>query len=249
MHESDRVHPPERGPLRGLLLVLLAAAAAASGCATPGIVPRPTAGTLENPTSAIAVRIAEVSDARVFQATASRSFTPSLSGDASDPARRARAVGRSTTTSGLPGANVLLAPELTVETLVEDAMGRALRAAGFRVVEAGDPEAGPPPALRVSIEQLWMRETPRWRSAETEIEMRIRITAPLPGLEVGETVAVDQRVVRGGFTRSLWTRTLERGLDEWTRQAAERLSRVRKAAEARGGAAPRTGRAGSPFVP
>ena len=97
MIESNRPRSLARQRLRGPLLAMLVAA---SACAKPGIVPKPTAGTLENPTSALAIRIAEVRDDRKFQKSASRSFTPSLSGDAGDPARRSRAVGRSTTTSG-----------------------------------------------------------------------------------------------------------------------------------------------------
>lgn len=234
MNTSERTHVRERRRIlaRRLPLVAIVAGLAmltAPGCASRGIVVMASAGATENPPTGTAIHIAEVRDARVFQETPNRKSTPSLTEHAKESGGRARAVGRDTNAGGRPGANVMLAPEQSVEGLVGDAVGRALRGAGFRVVETGDAGFQKARALRVSIEELWMWETIPAMGAVTNVRLRVLLTAPLPGLDAGESIEAEYKLVRGGFTYGMWRQTLEHGLDELTQHAQVRLAQIRAA--------------------
>lgn len=226
---SDRRARPGRVALVSILVSL---ACASLGCASRGIIVSTSAGSLENPPEGPAVLVREVRDARVFQETANRKQTPSLTGDARAPGARARAVGRQTNAAGRPGANVMLAAGQSVESLVGDAVARALRGAGFRVVQAGDADLAAARRLDVSIEELWMWETVPSMGAVTNVRLRVRLSGPLPALEAGEAIEAGHKLVSGGFTYDMWRQTLERGLDEWTQRAEGRLSEVRRAVPA-----------------
>lgn len=221
-----------------LALVLLALPLA--GCANRGVVPVQTAGASENPAVGPAVRIVEIRDERAFQSSPSPTLTPSFSAHETDPAQRARAVGRKRTADRRPGAVVFLEADRTVQSIVRDAVGRALRSAGFRVLEPGMKDYAAATGLEISIEQLWMsggeRRLGRSRRAVVECEMRIRIAGPLPGLEVGPVVEAYREIARGGFTRSMWRQALEGALEELTEAAAGDLARVRRAMAFRTGA-------------
>lgn len=214
------------GPVAFLLAVFLTA------CAGTGVQPGPTAGVLENPESGIAVRIDRIEDQRAFQATASRTLTPSLTGDEEDPARRARVIGRGTTQSARPGPNIFVVPGLTVEEMMLDATRRALRDAGFRVVEKGQAGYEAAIGLQVAIERLWMKQSLPTESPSTEMEIAVRIFGNLPGLETGLLIETHDRVVRGGFTRRMWRQVLDLSLDRYIESTSEELARIVGAVEA-----------------
>jgi hypothetical protein len=213
-------------PAVELLLLTLAV-----GCASTGVIPTQQAGSEANPPDGVPVRIEVVEDEREFQETAAARLVPSLSGDDQDTARRSRAVGRTNLSNGRPGANVFLEPDRTVESITREAVARALRGAGFRVVEEGAADYGAAIPVNVAIEQLWMMKSPPSASPYTIADLRIRITSTLPGLETGQVVEAQSRVVRGGFTRSMWRQVLELGLDELTEAAQDEFDRVRLALE------------------
>ena len=220
MGRSIRVSHPGIAFAIGLSLVALLA-----GCAGTAIVPGPSAGVLDNPSSGVAVRIDRVEDMRAFQSSAARTLTPSLRGQ-DDPAARSRVIGRATTQAARPGANIFVVPGTTVEEMVEDALGRALRQAGFRVVEEGDPGHDAAIGLEVDIEQFWMKQSLPTESPSTEVEIEARIFGNLPGLEVGALVETHERVVRGGFSRRMWRQVLDLGLDEFIEAASAEFTRV-----------------------
>lgn len=201
--------------------------AAVSACASPGVTPVQEAGAIGNPATGPAVRIDEVVDRRGFQDYAGHTLTPTLAGDVD----RSRAVGRSTQPGGAAGENVLLAPGLRVEDVASEAVSRALRSAGFRVLAAGDPGANDATALRVTIEQLWMMRRLPSPGGSAEVEIRVRIAGPIGGLDHGTVVSVRDVVSRESWTPSLWRITLEKGLDELTRKAVPELEAARAAVE------------------
>ena len=213
-----------RLPLAGLLCGL------ALACASPPVVPVQDAGATENPETGIAVKIASVEDRRDFQDFVGSGLTPTLTDD--DPAQRARAVGRDTTLMGSAGPNVLLAPDSSVEQIVSDAVARALRAAGFRVLVAGDPGFEQAPPLTLGIEQLWMMNDPGMPIAWVDAEIRVRISGPLPGLEGGAVVSARKKLSRGGWALEMWQETLGKALDQLTEKAQVELETVRASLEA-----------------
>jgi hypothetical protein len=207
--------------------IALATIAAAFACANPGVIPVQTVGTIENPSDGVSVRIARIEDRRDFQDFSGRSFTPTLTNDDGDPVRRARAVGRSTSQSGGAGANVFLAPDLSVELIVAEAVARALRGSGFRVLEQGDRGFEGAVPLDIGIEKLWMMKNRPSAPAYAEVEIRIRVSGPIPGLELGAIVEERKKVARGGWSRGMWRQALEKGLDEVTESAQVELAAVR----------------------
>lgn len=224
-------NPIDLFPIRLQRLLLLTLGLGLTACANTGVVPSLEAGVIENPATGIAVRIAQVDDRRAFQDYAGRKFVPTLTKDAKDPERRARVIGRATTRAGrgTPAANVFLAPGLSVSSLVSDAVGRALRASDFRVLEEGNAGYDDAIGLRLVIEQLWMMQNPPSQPPMVAIEMRVRVAGPLPGLERGAVIEVLKRVNAGGFSRAMWRIALERGLDGFTEATETELAHVRKA--------------------
>jgi len=216
----------------GSVILLGVAAAWLAACANTGVVPVPEAGTLENPLSGIAVRITQVEDQRGFQNYDGRNFTPTLTGDANDPIRRSHAIGRGTARNGRPGPNIFVAPDLTIEGLVKDAASRAFRSAGFRVLESGDSGYAHAIDVQLTIEKLWMMQSKPTEAPSTELDLRIRLAGPLPGLNVGVLIEGRKKVVRGGFSRGMWRQALEGGLDEFIVAAEAELVRVVAAVDA-----------------
>lgn len=216
----------------GFALVGALLLAVLTACTGTAVKPGPSAGVLDNPPSGIAVRIDRIEDKREFQETDIRTLTPSLTGDAQDPVRRSRAIGRGTTQSARPGANLFVVPETTVEQMMTDATSRALRQAGFRVIEKGEPGYDAAIGLEVIIEKLWMKQSLPTESPSTEMEIGARIYGNLPGLEVGALVETHERVVRGGFSRRMWRQVLDQSLDQYIESASEEFIRVIAAVDA-----------------
>ncbi len=221
MGQSIRVNRPGAALVCATLLV-----AVLTACAGTAVKPGPSAGMVENPPSGIAVRIDRVEDMREFQSSDSRTLMPSLRGDGEDPARQSRVIGRGTTQAARPGANIFVVPDTTVEQIIEDATARALRQAGFRVIQKGEPGYEAAIGLEVDIEQMWMKQSLPTESPSTEMEIKARVYSNLPGLEVGALVETHERVVRGGFSRGMWRQVLDLSLDRFIETASDEFTRV-----------------------
>lgn len=221
-----------KGRIRALALAT-GLALALGGCTSPnaGVTPVQAAGSTENPPTGPAVRIAQVRDQRQFQDYEGTSFTPTLAGDAD----RSRAVARNTSPGGAPAGNVLLAPGLSVESVVSDAMARALRSAGFRVLGAGDAGADEATELRITIQKLWVIRRFSASGGEADSEFEVRIAGPIGGLDRGAVISAHKLVARAFWTPSLFRLALEKGLDELTNNAIPELEAARLAVGADGG--------------
>jgi hypothetical protein len=198
---------------------------ALAGCANPGVVPVLEAGATENPATGPAVRIGEVFDRRAFQDFTGTSFTPTLAVDTD----RSRAIARNTGPGGQAFDNVLLAPGQSVESISTEAVTRALRQAGFRVLDAGADEATP---LRITIDKLWVVRRFDSPGGAAESDIQLRIAGSIGGLERGAVVSARKLVAREGWLPSLWRIALEKGLDAVTENAVPALVAAREAAEA-----------------
>ena len=219
--------------LRALLLLSALLVTLLSGCASrTGVIPTPEAGLTENPAEGIAVRIGDVVDERRFGDFAGTRLVPTLTGDADDPVRRSRAIGRSNTPNGTAGHNVFLEPDRTVQSTTADAIARALRSAGFRVLEEGDKGYERAIPVDIAVEQYWMMRSPPSASPYVRGEIRARITSQLPGLKTGTAIESYGKIVRGGYTRGMWRQALDKALDDLTDRATEELDHVRVAIEA-----------------
>lgn len=214
-----------------LAALLILALSTLMGCTSAGIVPQLTSGRLDDPIEGFPVRIGEVRDLREFQASPSRTFVPSLAGDLDDRALRAKAVGRMVNSANWPAANVVLEPPATVESLVAEAGARALRSAGYRVLDPEDAGFDEATAIDFDIRRLWMIQNPATLPPRARVDIEIRIVAPLLGFERGVDVAAARGVSAGGVDRALFRRALERGLDDWTEQAQAEFARTQRGVE------------------
>jgi hypothetical protein len=95
---------------------------------------------LENPSSELAFRIPEVIDARRFEAKPPDPSIPSLknSNEINDPKITSRAIARKRNSYGMAMGDILLPEGHTVSGVTSDAIVRAFRLAGYRVLDQGD---------------------------------------------------------------------------------------------------------------
>jgi hypothetical protein len=169
--------------------------------------PTPAAATKQ------AVTIIEIRDLRPFSVDPGRPELPSLASEAeiADSALKARTIGRTRNAYNMRLGDVVLPEGQTVTNLVRGAVGAALRAKGYAVVD--DPAPGVLP-LSVDIEQFWAWFEPGLLMVSLEFDSRLRI--------YGRDIMLDRTplFVRGRAsadgsvaTRGAWQRLVQQGLD------------------------------------
>jgi len=197
----------------------------AAGCATTrGVVDVPVKS-ISNPASGPAVRIDRVTDRRVFEIDPSQANIPSLMNDAEikDPAITARAIARKRGGFGKAMGDILLPEGRTVMQIVEEALTRSLREAGYRVVGKQDPQASAAIPLQADIEQFWAWFRPGFAKVAVEFETRVRLTSSLPALRAGDPVKGAARVEGMAATSDTWQEAVTKGVDDFVLNARERL--------------------------
>jgi hypothetical protein len=220
--------------MRRLVLVvpLLACLFIATGCATTrGVIDIPAkAG--PNPSSGPAVRIDRVTDRRVFEIDPRQATIPSLMNEAEikDPKITSRAIARKRGGFGKALGDILLPEGRTVMQVVEEALRWSLQDAGYRVVSKDDPGASTAIPLQADIEQFWAWFRPGFAEVAVEFESVVRLTsAQLPELP-GSPVKGTSRVTGMAATSGTWQEAVTRGVDDFARNARERLRAVKPTA-------------------
>ena len=220
--------------MRRLVLVvpLLACLFLATGCATTrGVIDVPAkAG--PNPASGPAVRIDRVTDRRFFEIDPRQANIPSLMNDAEikDPKITSRAIARKRGGFGKALGDVLLPEGRTVMQVVEEALTWSLQEAGYRVVNKQHPEASTAIPLEADIDQFWAWFRPGFAEVAVEFESSVRLTSPpLPALQTSP-VKGTSRVTGMAATSGTWQEAVTRGVDDFARNARERLRAVKPAA-------------------
>jgi hypothetical protein len=207
------------------LVMTLALLFLGAGCATTrGVVDVPVKS-ISNPASGPAVRIDRVTDRRVFAVDPPQPNTPSLMNDAEikDPAITSRAVARKRGGFGKALGDVLLPEGRTVMQIVEEALTRSLREAGYRVVGKQDPQASAAIPLQADIDQFWAWFRPGFAKVAVEFETSVRLTSPLPALRAGVPVKGTARVEGMAATSDTWQEAVTKGVDDFAHNARERL--------------------------
>ena len=134
-----------------------------------------------NPESTALVKIVEVSDDRVFAIDPPQPSTPSLMNDEiDDPLITSRAVARKRNTYGAALGDILLPQGQTVEALVEDALAKALKEEGYKVVAEGDPGYAQALSLKARILEFWAWMTPGFWEIALEHQSRLMLERDLP---------------------------------------------------------------------
>jgi hypothetical protein len=190
--------------------------ALALGCASGerGVID-PRVSALPNPPEGPALRVAVVHDRREFRRNPHDSWKPSLYGEEiDDPAQTSRALARRSAENGGSGGNIWLPEGRSVAGLVEEVVARGFRAAGYRMLAAGDPGFERAPPVEIEVQQLWGRMRQQQSVVRFEFEARLRIRAPVPPFERGATVCSSHFEGSGGPGAGPWRRTFANGLEQ-----------------------------------
>jgi hypothetical protein len=203
-----RLHPLGSASL--LLAVLLTGCAAGRTVVPAGI----DAGT--NPSQGEPVRVEEVRDARDFSAAPPNPNMPSLmnAGEIQQPAITRRAIARKRGGFGNALGDVLLPEGQSVSQLVGDAVARAFRVSGYRVVVPGDADYGRAVPVQVRVDKFWSWFTPGFTSVALEFQGAIHLRGALPAIREGRTVTAEVEERMQAVFESDWQAIVNKGLDE-----------------------------------
>ena len=207
-----------------IVLVSLLAGLLGIGCAT-------SRGTLEvarmdsaNPSQGRALRIAQVTDQRVFELAPASPSTPSLKdGAIHDKSITSRAIARKRNSFGQALGDILLPEGDTVERLVGESLTKGLRESGFRVLAQGDPGFEEATPLEVDIEKFWMWFSPGFWAVHMEFEGLVDVKGAVASFEDGEQFKGYARQGAQASTEGQWMKTLQEGLDQLDRSIVARL--------------------------
>ena len=217
-------------PRRLLTLGLLAIAAALGGCATSRSelqLPSAAAASAAVAADAPVAVIRSVKDERTFEQAPDEPSTPSLGFEGATQATaeaKLRAIGRKRNTFGQALGDIFLQEGQTVETVVRDSLTQTLAAAGYNVRSEAPPGAQAL-VVDVRIKKFWAWMNPGfWAiTLSSEIATDIALSGP-PG---ATTVVVKFSDSRQMATESAWLETVDKGLQAWRAEAAQKLPRAR----------------------
>jgi len=171
------------------------------------------------------VMFSEIEDVRAFELAPSRPSIPSLKdGNISDVAITSRAIARKRNGYGKAMGDILLPEGRSVSGLVRDALTRAFRESGYRVVSPGDPEAANAAPLRVRVDQFWAWFTPGFFAAKLDFQTRIDVEGPLAPFEDGERFEASIRKSTQAASGGAWLNTINGGLEDLNQQIRARLT-------------------------
>ena len=216
-----------RRTARFLRLASIAVCLALAGCATTrsevSIASPAAPAAAATPTHGIAV-IRSVKDERVFEQAPGEASTPSLGFEGSEKATadvKARAIGRKRNTFGAAMGDVLLREGQTVEGLVRGSLASALRRAGYDVRDTADAAAD---LLLVDarIQEFWSWLQPGFWALTTNINLRTALD--LSRGETPVTVSVHAEESHQMATDSDWIAIVQKGLEDYSRQVAEKAA-------------------------
>jgi len=201
----------------------------ATGCATSRGVLDVKIPSTTNPTSGDAYKIVDVRDSRVFELKPSSPSIPSLkNGEISDSAITSRAIARKRNGYGMAMGDILLPEGGTVQDLTRQAIARAFRESGLRVVSTGDPLWESAKPIEADILTLWAWMTPGFWILSLDFDMRVRIRTALGAFREGEeTHGAIQLKTQGAGTKQ-WLNTITKGLEAFNLDLTQRVRNARQ---------------------
>jgi len=197
----------------------------ATGCALGRDVIDVRLSSIANPTAGPLVRIERVTDRRVFEANPRTASIPSLDNpeDIKNPSVTSRAIARKRGGFGKALGEIVLPEGRTVGGLVEEALARGFREAGYRVAARGEPAGTGAIPVEADIEQFWAWFRPGFAQVAAECEVRVAVKAPMPAFQSAEPVKGVSRVTGMAITTDSWQKAVDQGLEDFVRNLRERL--------------------------
>ncbi len=215
---NRRMYPQPRCRVLGFAVCLLMFALLASGCAT-------TRGEINlrvlppaNPTSGAPVKIAQVKDRRVFQINPRDPSIPSLMDDEiNNTGITGRAIARKRGGFGKALGDILLPEGQTVPKLVGDALTRAFRESGYRVLQPEDNGYAEASAITADIDQFWAWFTPGFWAITLEFRADVRIQGEIGPFQTGNSVQGSARESGMAATSDTWKAVVDKGVEDLIR--------------------------------
>jgi uncharacterized lipoprotein YajG len=121
--------------------------------------------------------------------------------------------------------DILLPPGRTVMQLTEEALVRAFRQSGYRVVKAGDADYGRAIPVTVAVQEFWAWGTPGALTFKLEFKSSVRISAPVGPFGNGETVTSYAKEGYVAATSSSWLETVNLGLEDLVNNVKAKLKK------------------------
>ncbi|MBL8024181.1 MAG: flagellar biosynthesis protein [Elusimicrobia bacterium] len=170
----------------------------------------------ENPAKGISVRIADVTDSRVFEHRPKRASTPSLmnASDYSNDEIKSRAIARKRGGYGQALGDILLPEGATVRALVKDIMTRALRESGYSVLKTGDPGASAAIPITVDIKEFWGWFTPGFAVVSVEFKSDLKVTGNIPEFSEGKNIHGNGVVKGMSATTRTWNAAMNKHIED-----------------------------------
>jgi hypothetical protein len=170
------------------------------------------------------VTIERVTDQRVFELAPSVASIPSLKlGEIDDPEITSRAIARKRNTYGQAIGDILLPPGRTVEQVVEEALIRSFRDAGYRVITENDDAAATAVPIEADIQQFWSWFTPGFWTISLEFEARVIITADVEPFQQGDEIRGYVKVRGQAAGTKAWMNVMNKGMEDFTTNLTARL--------------------------
>ena len=196
-----------------------------SGCATNRGILDVRIDVPQDPESGKVVKIARVTDRRVFEEAPPNPSTPSLKGmEIGDPAITVRAIARKRNGYGKAIGDILLPEGRTVEDLVREALVKSFREAGYRVV-ADDAKADKAASIEADIEQFWAWFTPGFWAVTLEFEAKVNIKGNVKAFKEGKMVRGYVLLHSQAAVTGAWLNTLNKGLENFTGEVKAELTK------------------------
>ena len=207
-----------------ITLSAVALSAALTGCATGRSVLDAGIDAGRNPSQGTPVRIESTQDARTFSVRPPSADLPSLMDDqVGNRAITSRAVGRKRGGFGAALGDVLLPEGSTVAGLVQSAVTRGMRDAGYRVLgrgEAGYEQAAP---VTVRVEQFWSWFAPGAFSVTLTNRAVVSMQGSMTPLAKGRTFSSQATEGMAAVVDSDWQAIVNKGLDALARSVRDGL--------------------------
>tara|TARA_R100000005_G_scaffold96677_1_gene85929 strand:- start:4921 stop:5577 length:657 start_codon:yes stop_codon:yes gene_type:complete len=182
---------------------------------------------ISNPVNGVEVKLVSVIDGRMFEFKPATPDIPSLSEDEIiDADIKARAFARKRNSYGQALGDVILPEDETVADIMKNALTRAFREAGYRVLEQGDSAYETAIPVDARIRQFW--SWIEWGFWELGLRNRAEVyleakTGPLNG---GMTVMNERVSKQAAVFESDWQQSATLGMQEISAKVSAELRKL-----------------------
>jgi len=207
----------------GRAATLLGAFALVTGCALGrGTVDLDTLES-SNPYSGPAVKIARISDKRVFQIDPSNPSTPSLmDNQIHNAAITSRAIARKRGGFGAALGDIVLPEGRTVMQVIDEALSRGLRESGYRVLTVDEPGYAEAAPLEVDIHEFWAWFTPGFWAITLQFRTRIDVSGRIAPFEKDQSFDGSATTQSAAALTEDWLKVMKLGLNDLNQDIVSR---------------------------